>query len=148
MILEYQNIELLGKTVFERVKFLPPLKATEIMENEACLIYSINGHSKYYGGEQTEHLSPGDSVLMKCGAFINHWQVVDKENPTDAIAIDFYPDVLKLVFENQIPEYLQKPINHQDQLAQKIDKNHILSTYINSLTMYFETPALFNQDVI
>ena len=35
MILNYQKIELLEKTVFERVIFKPPLKATEIMENEA-----------------------------------------------------------------------------------------------------------------
>ena len=146
MILNYQKIELLEKTVFERVIFKPPLKATEIMENEACLIYSINGNSNMYGEDRSQTLDKDESVLMKCGNFINHWQLSQEENPYDVIAIHFYPDVLKLIFENQIPEYLQKPINHNHQLFQKIDRNSILKSYIDSLLVYFENPVLFTHD--
>lgn len=148
MILSYQKIELLEKTVFERVKFQPPLRATEIMENEACLIYSVNGNSQLFSGEYTETLSPEDSVLMKCGAFINSWRINEQKDPNEAIAIHFYPNVIKLVFENNIPDYLQKPIGDGKRVFQKIEQNTILKSYINSLFLYFDNPELFNTDMI
>lgn len=148
MILNYQKIELLDKTVFERVKFNPPLKATEIMENEACLIYSLNGSSRMFGGEETETLSSQDSVLMKCGNFINHWQIQEETNPYEAIAIHFYPDIIKFIFENQLPDYLSKPTNDSGRIFQKIKKNEILKSYIYSLLVYFDNPDLFTTDAI
>ena len=148
MILNYQKIELLDKVVFERVKFNPPLKATEIMENEACLIYSLNGSSKMFGGVETETLAKQDSVLMKCGNFINHWHVKEETIPNEAVAIHFYPEVLSLIFENQIPDYLSKPSIGSDKIFHKIEKNEILKSYIDSLLVYFDNPSLFTTDTI
>lgn len=148
MILSYQKIELLNKTVFEYVKFTPPLKATEIMENEACLIYAINGKSQVYGSEESTRLTTGESVLMKCGNFINHWQRAKATDPYEAVAIHFYPDVIKVIFEHQIPAYLQAPANQSQRTMQKMNKNIILKSYIDSLLMYFENPMLFNEDTI
>lgn len=148
MILHYQKIELLEKTVFERVKFKPPLRATEIMKNEACLIYSMSGISQLYGGNHTEDLLTGDSVLMKCGNFINHWQVSEQIDSYEAIAIHFYPDVLQVIFENHIPDYLKKPVGDGKLIFRKIEQNSILKSYIISLLVYFENPNLFNNDTI
>ncbi|MCI4669193.1 MAG: AraC family transcriptional regulator [Bacteroidia bacterium] len=148
MILDYQKIEILQKTVFERVRFKPPLKATEIMENEACLIYALNGSSNLFGGSYTASLYTDESVLMKCGNFINSWKVTENPDPYEAIAIHFYPDVIQLVFENNIPDYLQNQASKDHKVFQKIAKNDILKSYITSLLMYFENPALFNTDVI
>ncbi|MEO0896849.1 MAG: AraC family transcriptional regulator [Bacteroidota bacterium] len=148
MIQNYQKIELLHKTVFERVSFVPPLKATELMENEACLIYALNGSSQMYGAASTETLSSHDSVLMKCGNFINHWQIQEENSSYEAIAIHFYPDVLDLIFEHKLPDYLTKPINHSGKVFHKIEKSEILKSYINSLMVYFENPSLFSNDVI
>lgn len=148
MILNYQKIELLEKIVFERVKFNPPLKANEIMQNEACLIYSLNGSSKIVGGEETETLARQDSVLMKCGNFINQWHMKEETTENEAIAIHFYPDVLSLIFENQIPDYLSKSGNNSGKVFHKIEKNEILKSYIDSLLIYFDNPSLFITDAI
>ncbi|MEO1216799.1 MAG: AraC family transcriptional regulator [Bacteroidota bacterium] len=148
MILNYQKIELLEKIVFERVKFNPPLKANEIMQNEACLIYSLNGSSKIVGGEETETLARQDSVLMKCGNFINQWHMKEETTENEAIAIHFYPDVLSLIFENQIPDYLSKSGNNSGKVFHKIEKNEILKSYIDSLLIYFDNPSLFTTDAI
>lgn len=148
MIIDYQKIELLEKTIFERVVFNPPLKASEIMDNEACLIYSRNGNSRLYGADKTETLTNQESVLMKCGSFINHWQKPADDDPFEAIAIHFYPDVLKHIFENQIPDYLKTPLNEEHLLFQKLDKNAVLQSYIDSLIVYFENPVLFTSDTV
>ncbi len=148
MILNYQKIELLDKVVFERVKFNPPLKANEIMDNEACLIYSLSGSSKMFGGEQTETLTTRDSVLMKCGNFINQWHMKEETTPNEAVAIHFYPDLLSLIFENQTPDYLSKPSNNSKKIFHKIEKNLILKSYIDSLLVYFDNPSLLTADTI
>jgi len=148
MILNYQKIELLEQVVFERVLFRPPLKATETMENEACLIYAMNGNSKMYSQDELEHLSTGESILLKCGSFINQWQPAQTSQNFEAIAIHFYPNVLQMVFDNHIPDYLKNPVNPNQLLFQKIKSNAILQSYMNSLLMYFENPVLFTTDTI
>lgn len=148
MIIDFQQIELLNKTVFKRVKFKPPIRGTEIMENEACLIYSINGTSDVYGTNNTETFSSNESVLMKCGNFISNWHVSKDSVPNECITIHFFPDVLKLIFENNIPEYLQRPPTCKTHIFQKIESNIILKSYIDSLIIYFDNPELFNTDTI
>ncbi|HAA15230.1 MAG TPA: hypothetical protein DCE41_27455 [Cytophagales bacterium] len=148
MVLENQKITLLEKTIFERVKFKPPLRAIESMEDEACLIYSMQGRSELYAAEHTDGLSSDTSVLMKCGSFINSWQVTEQADPYEAIAIHFYPDVIQLIFEDQIPEYLQKPVGDGSRVFQKIEKNEILKSYIGSLLIYFNHPELFTPDTV
>jgi len=147
MILEYQRIDLLAKKVFEHVKFRPPLKAIEYMDDEACLIYSRNGSSEMYGSHSIAKLDSDDSVLMKCGNFINDWKVTENADIYEAVAIHFYPDVLQEVFENNIPDYLKHPIGDGTSVFQKIEKNSILKSYIEGLMVYFNNPSLFNTDV-
>ena len=148
MILDFQKKELLGKTVFERVRFHPPLKASQIMEHEACLLYAVHGHSQMYSAEFTEDLNSGESVLMKCGSFINTWRVTERQEPYEAVAIHFHPDVIRLIFENNVPDYLLHPVGDGKKLYEKIEQNDILKSYITSLLMYFDNPELFNPDAI
>jgi len=145
MILEYQKIELLEKTVFERIVFNPPLKASEVMENEACLIFARNGQSRLHGGIQTEELKTDDAVLMKCGNFVNSW-LSNEQQPNEALAIHFYPDVIELIFENQVPHYLLKGGNPDAPLIQKIEQSKILKSYVDGLLLYFENPQLFTRE--
>ena len=130
MILAYQKIELFEKTVFEHVTFKPPLKATEIMENEACLIYAMNGSSEMSGGVNTVSLHANESVLMKCGSFVNSWKITENNNPYEAIAIHFYPDVIQFIFENSIPEYLQKPTGNGKWVFQTESEKYFLTFLI------------------
>ena len=146
MIHSHQKIDLLDKKVFERVKFTPPLKAVEFMDNEACLIYSRQGSSKMYTPYTAAELSTEDSILMKCGNFINHWQVSGENDEYEAVAIHFYPDILKLVFENHIPDYLAKPLGDGKRIFHKIERNAILKSYMDGLMVYFDNPSLFNAD--
>ncbi|WP_430966997.1 helix-turn-helix domain-containing protein [Spongiimicrobium sp. 2-473A-2-J] len=148
MILDFQKIELLDKTVFKRIKFKPPISGAEIMESEACMLYAVNGTSDVYGSDKTSTISTDECVLMKCGNFISKWKVTEEVNPYEAITIHFFPDVLKFIFENSIPEYLQYPINNHHRVFQKIQKNVILKSYIDGLLVYFDNPKLFNTDTI
>ena len=148
MIIDYYQAELQEKKIFVRAKFRPPLKATQLMVSEACLLYNVKGPSFVYGGDKTENLSSEEGALMKCGNYISDWKATDENEIFEVITIHFYPEVLKDVFENHIPEYLVKSENKSGRLLQKINKNAVLRSYINSLIMYFDNPELFNSDTI
>lgn len=148
MILEHQHFDLLGKVIIERVVFNPPLRAFEAMHDEACLVYAVNGNSIAYSSTEKHQLQTDESVLVKCGNFLNHWQVTADTSPSEAIAIHFYPEVLKLVYENQIPEFLKNQTNKRSPLIQKIEAEAVIKHYIDSLLFYFKNPNLATRDLI
>ncbi|MEO1486807.1 MAG: AraC family transcriptional regulator [Bacteroidota bacterium] len=118
------------------------------MDNEACLIYSLHGESEIYGGDKTESLKSDEGVLMKCGHYINNWRIIETSDPYEAIAIHFYPEILKLVFEEGVPHYLKTPNENGTRVFQKIKQRSILKRYIDSLMVYFENPVLFDEETI
>ncbi len=148
MILEHQHFDISEKTILERLVFTPPLKAQTVMENEACMIYSVNGTSTLYSGAETDGLTNEESLLMKCGSFINHWRITQDDRPYEAIVIHFYPHILKEIYENQLPDFLQErpPVNPL--LYQKILASEVMKNYIDGLLFYFKNPGLFTTDLV
>ncbi len=118
------------------------------MESEACLMYALNGNSIIYGSDRSITIGNEQSVLMKCGNFVSNWKVTETTVPYEVIAIHFFPDVLKAVFDPTIPEYLSAPRNKNNIVFHKIRANAILKSYINSLMVYFDNPSLFTEDSI
>ncbi|MEO1437205.1 MAG: hypothetical protein AAFV80_16815, partial [Bacteroidota bacterium] len=143
MILNYQNVELLGKTVFKRVKFKPPLTGAQVMESEACLLYNVHGSADFYGDVLIDEIGSDESMLMKCGNFIGKWKVTTNETPCEVITIHFFPDVIDLIFENNIPAYLKETGTQATRSFQKIEQSTIIRSFIESLIIYFDNPDLF-----
>jgi len=118
------------------------------MHDEACLIYAFRGTSNLYSGTQTESLSANESVLMKCGSFLNSWNKNPDGSPNEAIAFHFYPDVLRLVYNNEIPNFLKSNTESGKKLIQKIDSDAAITNFFNGLIYYFENPDLATEDLI
>ena len=118
------------------------------MHDESCFLYVFNGDAKLYGGLQTEKLSSEDSVIMKCGHYINQWLETSNENNNEAIAVHFYPDILEEVFDNKLPEFLKYFDQPKGVNIHKISPNEALSQYTKSLQFYFEHPSIVNEDMI
>ena len=148
MILEHQHFDISGKAILERVVFTPPLKAKTVMENEACMIYSVNGVSSLYSAEDTNGLQNQESVLMKCGSFINHWRVNEDDQPYEAIVIHLYPQILREIYKNQLPLFLQNRAPVDPVLFQKISPNEVMKNYIDGLLFYFKNTDLCTQDLV
>lgn len=148
MIHKYQTFELLGKTVLEHMVADPPVRAVAAMQNEACLIYAVNGQSMAYGPQTRLPIKTGDAIVMKCGNYLNMWQVTPDNKPLEAMAIHFYPDVLRLVFDNKIPDFLKDESTgaHLDIEPVVVDK--MMQQYVDSLQLYFDTPSLLTDDLI
>ncbi|MCG8372600.1 MAG: AraC family transcriptional regulator [Balneolales bacterium] len=148
MIINHQTFSLLDKVVLERVIFEPPLKAGQVMHDEACLIYAIKGNSTLYSELETKKLNKEESVLMKCGSFLNSWNQNDEGSPGEAIAFHFYPDVLTHVYKNDIPDFLKSKEKPGTTTALKINYDAAVTNFFNGLLYYFENPDFVNDDLL
>ena len=149
MILSYIDYKLNNHTVFERVSFKTPFHPSVTFDQQACFIYSISGNGMLYGGLEKDSVKNQESILMKCGSFLNHWNSSTETNEAaEVIIIRFTPEVIQALYENDLPSFLtssQKPIG---KVFQKIPEQTVINEYIRGLLFYFENPALMNEELI
>lgn len=148
MIIKHQHFDLLDKVVLERVVFNPPLKALDNMQDEACFLYAINGSSTLYGGKDQQELTTDQSILMKCGTYINNWHHSLSEDPNEAVAIHFYPDVLKLIFNDEVPSFLANNNNPNPKQFQLLPAHEAIRSFVHSLLFYFDNPGHASEELI
>ena len=149
MILSYIDYKLNNHTVFERVSFKTPFHPSVTFDQQACFIYSISGNGMLYGGLEKDSVKNQESILMKCGSFLNHWNSSTETNEAaEVIIIRFTPEVIQALYENDLPSFLtssQKPIG---KVFQKIPEQTVINEYIRGLLFYFENPSLMNEELI
>lgn len=146
MILDHQQFKLNGKIIVERFRFQTPFQVGRRMEEEACLLFNLKGNTQLYHAQGKTQLQAADCVLMPCGQyFTRHPEQASKE-PSEVLAIHFYPEILQQIFEsNQHPLWQQAPT---EQLTAKFSINTVLLNYLNSLLFYFEHPQLVTDELI
>jgi len=118
------------------------------MESEACLLYTVSGRANLYGTTDSTQFSTGDSILMKCGNFISEHFPLPEQQHSEAITVHFFPETLLSVFSDDIPDYLKNSINTNRRVFQKIESQSILQSYMTSLMVYFDNPAIATSDAI
>jgi AraC-like DNA-binding protein len=148
MVIKHQHFEILRKTVLERLIFNPPLKADATMHNEACFLYAVKGNSRLYSATHKEDLKSNEGVVMKCGTYLNNWKKSDANEPFEAIAIHFYPEVMKLVYDDEIPDFLRSEKEFKTVPIEKVKLDHLLESYMENMLFYFENPSLINDELI
>ncbi|MBX2871275.1 MAG: AraC family transcriptional regulator [Saprospiraceae bacterium] len=148
MVHKYQHYDVLGKVVLERVIFTPPLRLKERLDSEACLLYSIKGNATLYDAEQKYHLHSSDGILMKCGNYFNHWHVNKDSAQNEAIAIHLYPDLIRYVYKDKLPEFLIAKRPNKPIALQLLNQNQLIKPYVESLLLYFNNPAIVDEEVI
>ena len=150
MITSYQRFDLFDKLIFEKVILKPPFMANTMMPNEACFIYAVQGTSKVFSPTTQESLKTKEGVVLKCGNFLNEWlkSTPDEEEEVIAIAVHFYPEVLKKVYDKELPEFIGKARTSPPAQIQKLKANELLSNYIDSLQFYFENPSLVSDELL
>lgn len=148
MIHKYQHYDLLGKMIFERVIFTPPLRINDKLDSEACLLYSVSGKSTLYNSDKKYALHSGDGIFMKCGNYFNHWHKKKEESKNDAIAIHLYPEIINYVYKNKLPEFLTSKNPKSTAQLLVFNQETLLKPYIESLLLYFDNPAIVDEEII
>ena len=86
----------------------PPFRNVNHLDNEACFLYFTEGGNDHYSEEDHLQISAHEGVLMKCGNYMGSITPDKDTGRCGLIAIHFYPDVLKRVYEDKVPDFLTK----------------------------------------
>lgn len=148
MIIKHQHFDLSQMIVLERVVFQPPLRADASMHGEACFLYAVNGQSILYAATDQDTLRTCEGVVMKCGQYINFWQPSQGEEPFEALAVHFKPEILQLVYEDKLPEFLSTSGPPSSRPIQHVQVDKMIQNYVESLVFYFENPSLVNDELV
>jgi len=149
MIIEYKTIELFGKMLFEKVILTPPFKKPNPMPNEACFLYIIEGEYNSISEKEQLRIKTEESVLMKCGNYLSQMFASESSKTYQAVAVHFYPEILKKVYENKIPDFLkEKKESSRNTGMEKINNELLINKYIEGILFYFENPSLVNEEIL
>lgn len=148
MVKEHLQFTLFEKGIFERVILKSPMKTPGIMQNEACFLYAVAGESKVFSAVSEIALQTEEAIVMKCGNYLNDWLDTTDKNTCQAIAIHFYPDVLKKLYDKELPDFFKSIKVIQPSCIEKVKSSKLLKNYIDSLQFYFENPDLVNDELL
>lgn len=149
MIINHQHFDLNGKIVLERLVYNSPMTTNRSMQDEACLLYNIKGDLDLYSSLNKEAIGDSDCVIMKCGHYFSTTPTTKCIESSEVIAVHFYPDLLKLLFKEGLPKFIEP---HNDRKSNneisRVAVNTILNNYMEGLLLLFENPALVNDELI
>ena len=147
MILAHQTLELFDKMLFERATLCPPFKRQVPMPNEACFLYVLDGGYHSYSEEGAMTVQAKEGILMKCGNYLGRFFSTSESKEYKAIAVHFYPEVLKKIYESGLPEFLKKSAKPKVGMT-KVKSDEMLKRYIESILFYFENPQMASEELM
>lgn len=148
MILDHKKLDLFGKLLFEKAILEPPFNRPVPMPNEACFLYVKSGIYKSTSEEEEFFVHENETVLMKCGNFMGQMLSSYPGQRYEAIAIHFYPEVLKKVYDNALPSFLKDYNYSFHSNMVKMKATILVRKYIESILFYFENPQLVTEDIL
>ncbi len=149
MINDYKKHDLYGKTLIQKIELTPPFKFDFPVTEQACFLYVKGGEVDYkIDGEQI-NIPTNYSLLLNC---INSGKQIHNSNSKsncEIVIVTFYPEILKKIYDRELPLLLQKPGNiFSNKSSEKINNDFLIQKYIEGLLFYFENPSLINEDIL
>jgi len=148
MIKDYRQLDLFGKKAFEKAIMEPPFRFSAEMPNEACFYYLVEGCSSTYTSSGKVKTMSSEGLVLRCGNYFNEYLASNNSSYCEAIAVHFYPDMLKMIYDKDFPDFLVnvekiKPIRYE-----KVQTSALLKTYVDSLQFYFDNPQLVSEELL
>ena len=148
MVIKRESFDLQSKVALGRIQFKPPFKANASMQEEARFVYVKNGNSRLNAPQNRYELSTGDCLLMSCDQFVNTWLENEDDSVNELTIFHFYPDILKYVYNNQLPDFFE---NKEPLVANRVEKfpsNEMILHFIHSLDYYFSNSTYITEELL
>lgn len=149
MLIDYKKIELYGKSLMQKVVLKPPFDFTFPVAEQACFLYMRQGEMQYEFDTDQVNIPANYALLLNCinsGKQIHH---TGAGGNGEIVIVTFHPDILKKIYDRELPALLQKPRNSvSNQFSEKINSDFLIQKYIEGLLFYFENPSLVNDDIL
>ena len=148
MIIEHKIIELFGKKVFEKAVVTAPFSTPNPLENEACFLFILEGHNHSYSEQDHIVVKQNEGVLMKCGNYMYQGVADDKSGRFGLLAVHFYPEVLKKIYEKELPQFLRKNYRPYYSNMALIKANRLINKFVDDILFYIDSPELYDEELI
>lgn len=148
MISKRQKLEYKGKVIFEKVVFLRDFTRSPKLfkEEESCFMFLQSGNLTLRTPTNLLTFSKGEIMLAKCGNYYleEGKSTIDSSEEMIAIGAYFYPDLIRSFFDDdfEITEF------HKEYDSKKVEPTPLLTSYVDSLNMLFENPAMASNNMI
>lgn len=148
MVIKRESFDLRSKVALGRIQFKPPFKANSSMQDEARFVYVKNGKSRLNAPQARYELSTGDCLLMSCDQFVNTWLENEDDSTNELTIFHFYPDILKYVYNDQLPDFFDKKGGQQLNRVEKFPSNEMILHFIHSLDYYFNNSSFITEELL
>ncbi|EJL71443.1 helix-turn-helix domain-containing protein [Chryseobacterium populi] len=149
MVNDYKKYDLFGKTFMQKIALTPPFKFDFPVTEQACFLYVLQGKFQYKVDIEEINIPANYSLFLNCissGKQIHH---SDPTSKCEIVIVTFYPDILKKIYDRELPLLLQTPKNViSNKSNEKISNDFLIQKYIEGLLFYFENPSLVNEDIL
>jgi hypothetical protein len=146
MIVSRQHFDLGNKSVIEKLIIKPPFRLGAVFQNEACFIHLKSGKTLISVPTEKLEIDSSESILLNCSNYFVDFIQKAKLETIEVYAVHLYPDLLKEIYKDTIPEFLK--ISSVGEIAKKIANNSIINHFIDSLIFYFENPDLVSSELL
>lgn len=149
MLNDYKKYELFGKTLIQKIDMKGPFRYDFPVSEQACFLYVIKGTFQYKTDEQEFDVPANYSLFLNCINSGKHIQNSNLESNCQVVIVTFYPDILKKIYDRELPSLLQRPAHMvSNQSSEKINNDFLIQKYVEGLLFYFENPSLINEDIL
>lgn len=149
MITSHKKYDLLDKTFIEVLKFDSPFQHEMPIAENACFHYMLQNDLQYTIDDKVENIPAQESILLNCRNIGNTMVKVGEGSSNEILLIHFHPEILKKVYDRELPAILQNPKNTiTRKTSEHISNDFLINKYIEGLLFYFENPALVNEDIL
>jgi AraC-like DNA-binding protein len=149
VIIDHKKYELFGKPLLQKVVIKPPFQFTFPISDNACFLYMLEGEMQYEAEEGQINIPCQHSLFLNCIHSRKQISSLHTSATNEIVIVNLHPDVLKKVYDRELPLLLkapQKTISNKS--AEIINNDYLIHKYIEGLLFYFNNPALVNDDVL
>jgi len=149
MINDYKKHDLYGKTLLQKIALTPPFQFDFPVTEQACFLYVLKGDVEYQIDDERLNIPTNYSLLLNCIQSGKQLYHSHPKSNCEIVIVTFYPEILKKIYDRELPVLLQAPKNTiSNQSSEKINNDFLIQKYIEGLLFYFENPSLINEDIL
>ncbi|MEM9921160.1 MAG: helix-turn-helix transcriptional regulator [Bacteroidota bacterium] len=148
MLKAHQQFDLFEKKVFEKAIFEAPLRLTVRMPNDACFYYVVEGNAKVVTPYEEVSVKTQEGLVMQCGNYLNEYFSASQSTHCEAIAIHLYPEVLKMLYDKEFPDFMLHLKKARPIHVAKVKVDSLMRKYMDSLHFYFDNPDMVSDELL
>ncbi len=149
MVNDYKKYDLFGKTLLQKIALESPFKFDFPVTEQACFLYVLQGEFQYQVDTEEINIPANYSLLLNCITSGKQIHNVTSVSKCEIVIVTFYPDILKKIYDRELPMLFHTPKNIISNKAnEKINNDFLIRKYIEGLLFYFENPTLINEDIL